>query len=69
MAGGYLGNGDALADCLYCPVKEANSVLSMYGVEVRTRWHSFGYLAVYSIFNVVATFVIYWVVRERRAKA
>ncbi|KAF1961950.1 AtrD, ABC-transporter [Byssothecium circinans] len=69
MAGGYLENPDALFDCSYCPVKNANSVLSIYGVDVRTRWHSFGYLAVYSAFNIVATFAIYWVMRERRAKS
>ncbi|KAF2818778.1 AtrD, ABC-transporter [Ophiobolus disseminans] len=68
MAGGYLANPDAMFNCAYCQVKDANAILSFYGVEVRTRWHSFGYLAVYSVFNIAAIFAIYWLVRERRAR-
>jgi ATP-binding cassette subfamily G (WHITE) protein 2 (PDR) len=68
MAGGYIANPNALADCQYCPVQDVNSILKMYGVDVRTRWHSFGYLAVYSVFNILATFAIYWAVRGRTTK-
>jgi ATP-binding cassette subfamily G (WHITE) protein 2 (PDR) len=69
MAGGYLANPNAMSDCSYCQVKDANAILSIYGVEIRTRWHSFGYLAVYSLFNIAATFGLYWLVRVRRVKA
>lgn len=68
MAGGYLANPSAKSDCSYCQVKDANAVLSIYDVDIQTRWHSFGYLAVYSVFNIAATFAVYWLVRERRVK-
>jgi ATP-binding cassette subfamily G (WHITE) protein 2 (PDR) len=52
IAGGYLGNADAKFDCLYCPVTDANSLLSMYGTDFQKRWRNPGFLAIYSLFNV-----------------
>ncbi|KAF2119900.1 pleiotropic drug resistance protein, ABC superfamily [Lophiotrema nucula] len=67
-AGGSLINPNATSDCLCCPVANATSLLGIYGVEFERRWHNFGYLAVYVLFNILATFGIYWVFRERKAK-
>jgi ATP-binding cassette, subfamily G (WHITE), member 2, PDR len=49
-------------------VSNANKILALYGVEVGSEWGYLGYLAVYVIFNILATFEIYWAVRERRAR-
>ncbi|KAF2142292.1 uncharacterized protein K452DRAFT_226952 [Aplosporella prunicola CBS 121167] len=68
LAGGYLSNIYATSDCRYCPILDANPLLARYGVEVERRWHNFGYLAVYVVFNILMTFGIYWAVRERKAR-
>lgn len=68
VAGGYLSNLDATFNCLYCPVSDANSLLALYGVEVRRRWDNFGYLATYVVVNILATVGIYWAIRERKAR-
>ncbi|KAF1849694.1 pleiotropic drug resistance protein, ABC superfamily [Cucurbitaria berberidis CBS 394.84] len=68
VAGGSLWNHDATSDCLYCPVSNTTPLLAIYGVEFESRWHNFGYLAVYVLFNVLATFGIYWAFRERKAR-
>jgi len=66
MAGGYLETPSATQGCVYCPVSDTNMLLSNYGINAKNRWNNFAYLVVYVAFNVVATFGIYWIVREKR---
>lgn len=69
VAGGYLQNSTARLDCEYCPISEANTLLSNIGISVPNRWHNLAYLTVYVCFNILATFAIYWVARERRSRS
>ncbi|KAF2789463.1 putative multidrug resistance ABC transporter [Melanomma pulvis-pyrius CBS 109.77] len=69
MVGGYLKDPTALHDCEYCPISGTNILLKSTGINVGDRWHNFAYLMVYVAFNVVATFAIYWLARERRSRS
>ncbi|KAF2462559.1 uncharacterized protein BDR25DRAFT_274341 [Lindgomyces ingoldianus] len=66
MAGGYLRNPSATQNCEYCQLSDTNVLLTEFGVHVPDRWHNFAYLTVYVVFNILATFAIYWVARERK---
>lgn len=66
---GYIANtGDTSGTCQYRPISDANSVLRSLGMGVdRGRaWRDVGVMAAYILFNTVAIFVIYWLVRVRR---
>ncbi|KAF2684609.1 hypothetical protein K458DRAFT_367108 [Lentithecium fluviatile CBS 122367] len=68
-AGGYLKDPAATRDCEYCQISDTNILLSAFGIRVGDRWHNVGYLTVYVCFNILATFAIYWVARERRSRS
>jgi len=69
QSGGWLKNPNATSTCFYCPIGNSNPALEMYGIQFQERWHNFGYLTAYVIFNIVVTFGIYWVFREMKTKA
>ncbi|TKW57159.1 ATP-dependent permease PDR15, partial [Colletotrichum tanaceti] len=65
VRGGYLsdpnaGNG---AQCQYCALANTNAFLSSIGVEFGHRWRNFGFLWIYTIFNLAMAALIYWLVR------
>lgn len=65
-SGGYVVNPNATEGCQFCPVSQANSVLSgSLGMDPQAviAWRNVGIMAVYVIFNITATFGIYWLVR------
>jgi ATP-binding cassette subfamily G (WHITE) protein 2 (PDR) len=66
IAGGYLKSPAATHYCQYCPVSDTNILLSNTGINVGNLWHEFAYLMVYVVFNVLVTFFIYCIARERR---
>ncbi|KAI4864928.1 hypothetical protein F4820DRAFT_422132 [Hypoxylon rubiginosum] len=67
--GGYVSNPSAITDCQYCQVFNSDPVLEGLGINPQQYWRNAGILAVYVVFNVIATFVICWSVRGRRAPA
>jgi ATP-binding cassette subfamily G (WHITE) protein 2 (PDR) len=69
IAGRYLKSPAPTHDCEYCPVSDTNVLLSNTGINVGNRWHNSAYLMVYVVFNVLATFFIYWIARERRSRS
>lgn len=68
--GGYVANPDAAADCRFCQVSEADTVLRTLGMDPRAAvaWRNVGIMAAYVVFNVAATFGVYWLVRGSRTK-
>ncbi|OHW91199.1 ABC-2 type transporter [Colletotrichum incanum] len=65
VAGGYLsdpnaGNG---ANCQYCALADTNTFLRGISVEFGNRWRDFGFLWIYTIFNIGMAILIYWLVR------
>ncbi|KAF2805347.1 uncharacterized protein BDZ99DRAFT_511345 [Mytilinidion resinicola] len=68
MAGGVVENPNARADCQYCPISDTNSFLRGYGIEIEHPWRNFGFLSCYVVFNILATFGMYWVARVRARK-
>ncbi|KAK1598936.1 ABC-2 type transporter [Colletotrichum navitas] len=65
VAGGYLsdpnaGNG---ANCQYCALATTNAFLSAIEVKFGNRWRDFGFLWVYTIFNIGMAVLIYWLAR------
>ncbi|KZL77189.1 multidrug resistance protein CDR1 (ABC-2 type transporter) [Colletotrichum tofieldiae] len=64
-AGGYLsdpnaGNGGI---CQYCALADTNAFLRGISVEFGNRWRDFGFLWIYTIFNLAMAVLIYWLVR------
>lgn len=69
LAGGYVENPTATSDCRYCPVFETDRALrDILGMDTDDPWRNAAYMAVYIAFNVLATFVLYWVARVPRRK-
>ncbi|KAK8060980.1 hypothetical protein PG996_010910 [Apiospora saccharicola] len=65
-AGGYVENPEATATerCLYCPVDRTNHLLLRFGIHAeQSAWQNVGYMSVYVVFNVLATYLIYWLAR------
>ncbi|RGP63280.1 atpase [Fusarium longipes] len=65
--GGYIV-GNATSECQYCTISGTNRFLESKSMSYDNRWRDFGLLWVYCVFNIVAAFVIYWVVRVPKNK-
>ena len=66
--GGYLTNGDATANCQYCPTATTNEFLAGVGSNFDDRWRDFGIGMVYIVFNIAASLFLYWLVRMPKGK-
>ncbi|GKT46795.1 ZEB2-regulated ABC transporter 1 [Colletotrichum spaethianum] len=65
VAGGYLsdpnaGNGGS---CQYCALADTSAFLKGINVEFGNRWRDFGFIWIYTIFNLVVAVLVYWLVR------
>ncbi|KAI0188150.1 ABC-2 type transporter-domain-containing protein [Xylaria flabelliformis] len=69
LAGGYIEHSDNATDCLYCPADSTNAVLESFGIDIQSRWQNVGFLVVYVVFNILATFGIYWLLRVPKRSA
>lgn len=65
-ANGYVENPSATGSCLYCPIADTNSFLGGLGMNTRDPWRNVGFMMVYIVFNVLATFGFYWMARVPR---
>lgn len=64
MAGGYVADSSATTDCRYCPFNSTNALLESLSIDPhKAAWNNVGYMMVYIIFNILATFCLYWLVR------
>lgn len=63
---GYLMSPEAKENCGLCPVASMNDVMETMGLDIRisSAWKDVGYLTVYEVFNVLAIFGVYWLVRD-----
>lgn len=68
LAGGYVANPQATADCQYCPVSKTNTVLLALGIEPDHAWRNAGIMAAYVVFNILVTFAAYRLTRVRGRK-
>ncbi|CAG79546.2 ABC-2 type transporter-domain-containing protein [Yarrowia lipolytica] len=60
---GYLLNETATDMCHYCPIENADAYLDNASIFYGDRWRNFGIVFAYPIFNVCATFMLYYVLR------
>lgn len=60
---GYLLNENSTDMCHYCPIKNADTYLDNASIYYSDRWRNFGIVFAYPIFNVCATFMLYYVLR------
>ncbi|KAI1468958.1 multidrug resistance protein CDR1 [Daldinia caldariorum] len=65
-AGGQVLNPLDDLECRYCPLSDVNSILRSFGIDQRNAWRDVGFMVVYVIFNILATFGMYWLVRVPR---
>ncbi|GKU06978.1 unnamed protein product [Fusarium langsethiae] len=65
--GGYIAN-NAASECQYCTISGTNRFLESKSMSYDNRWRDFGILWAYCVFNIVAAFGIYWVVRVPKNK-
>ncbi len=66
--GGYLLNGDASNECMYCPISSTNTFLARINSNYAHRWRDFGLFMVYIVFNVCAAVFFYWLARMPKGK-
>jgi ATP-binding cassette subfamily G (WHITE) protein 2 (PDR) len=62
-AGGNLVDTGAGGECGYCPMASTDQFLALYSMNYEQRWRDLGITLVYVVFNWVATFILYWIVR------
>lgn len=66
---GALLNPNATLGCEYCRIASTNILLGDgLGISAATRWKNIGYLAVFIVFNILATFGVYWLARIPRKR-
>ena len=68
IAGGYLADENATANCSLCPTGDTNTFLAGVGTYYSDRWRNFGILWAYIIFNVFAALGVYWLARVPKGK-
>lgn len=68
IAGGYLRNPDATADCSFCSIGDSNVFLAGVSTTYDTRWRNFGLMWVYIIFNTFGALGLYWLTRMPKNK-
>lgn len=59
-AGGKVLDPDSTSVCQFCPLRDTNSFLETIGIAYHDRWRNFGLLLAYIAFNIVGTFIIFW---------
>lgn len=62
-SGGYLNNPNATSSCQYCKYTVGDDYLDTINVKFSHRWRNVGFQCAYLVFNVVAAFTIYYVLR------
>jgi ATP-binding cassette subfamily G (WHITE) protein 2 (PDR) len=70
VAGGFVEDANAVDRCGYCPVGDADAFMQTMGIDVDYKWRNVWFLFCYVVFNVIATFFLYWVARApKRGKS
>lgn len=67
-AGGYLLDDNSTSNCQFCRIRDTNVFLSAINADYHTRWRNVGIFSVYTIFNIIAAVVLYWVARIPKGK-
>jgi ABC-type multidrug transport system permease subunit len=68
MAGGYLLDENASADCSFCSVRDTNTYLKTLNSEFSLRWRNLGLMWVFIVFNIFAAVGMYWLARVPKVK-
>jgi ATP-binding cassette subfamily G (WHITE) protein 2 (PDR) len=58
----------AMTDCRYCPVDQTNQLLRQLALGTGEPWRNVGLMVVYVVFNILAVYGIYWLVRLPKAR-
>jgi hypothetical protein len=66
MAGGYVANPNATADCAFCTISDTNVFLTAVSAKYEDRWRNFGIMWLFVIFNIAAALFFYWLGRVPR---
>ncbi|KFA81677.1 hypothetical protein S40288_07232, partial [Stachybotrys chartarum IBT 40288] len=63
-SGDYVLNpGATTGHYLYCPAKETGQLFASLGMEVGRKWATVGFSMAYIVFNILATFLFYFICR------
>ena len=65
QAGGHLVNPQATSNCGYCQYSVGDQFAQSLSANFDFRWQSFGIFLSFCIFNIAATFALYWWFRIR----
>ncbi|OCL07552.1 putative multidrug resistance ABC transporter [Glonium stellatum] len=68
LAGGYLQDPSATANCSYCPISSTNVFLASVNSHYSQAWRNFGIMWAYIIFNVFGALALYWLLRVPKVK-
>ena len=65
-AGGQIYNPEAMANCQYCPISNADQFLARSAISYGTRWRDYGIGFSYIAFNIFMAVTLYYLVRVRK---
>ena len=60
---GSLYNPEATSNCQYCPMASTDQFLQSVDIYYDERFRDYGLIWAYVVFNVCATFFLYWLAR------
>ncbi|VUC23836.1 unnamed protein product [Clonostachys rosea] len=66
LVGGSVLNPEGTDQCQVCPIANADTILALFGMRSGVAWRNVGIMAAYVVFNMLATFGIYWLARVPR---
>jgi len=65
VAPGRLYNPNDTVSCQYCSMSSADQYLAIRNIDNGQRWRNYGIFCCYSIFNVIATVLLYYLFRVK----
>ncbi|KAJ5385846.1 hypothetical protein N7509_008387 [Penicillium cosmopolitanum] len=69
MALGSIYNPDAMSDCQYCTMREADQYLAAREIYWEDRWRNYGIFWCYFVFNIIGAITLYYIFRVRTSRA
>jgi len=66
VAMGSIYNPDAMSDCQYCTMSNADQYLASVSISYTTRWRDYGIGFSYIVFNIFAAVLFYYFFRVRK---
>lgn len=67
VAMGSIYNPEAMSDCQYCTIANADQFLASVSISYTTRWRDYGIGFAYIVFNICVAVLFYYLFRVRKS--